>query len=152
MGFRICLRFRVMQQGVINREAIAQALAVWQPHGGKSLGDGTQPQAFRGRLFLAFDVGRAHNQGQTRQARCAEFVVFNDRFKGAPLAAMIQLHLRQSRRVKRNCPRLSRFQQLFFGDEKEFRVGVDKLADQPRTRHTIYLYVLARDPFHTPPR
>src|SRR5690242_1200150 len=93
---------RVMQQCVIDSEAIAQPVAVWNFHGSNTFGNGAQPQPFRSSLFLAFDVSRANDQRQPLQPGCAELVVFDDRFKSAALAAMVQLDLRQTRCVERN--------------------------------------------------
>src|SRR6476646_6160759 len=140
-----------MQQCVIDYEAVALPVAVRNFHGSKTFGNGAQSQPFRSSLFLAFDVSCANDQRQPLQPGCAELIVFNDRFKSAALAAMVQLDLRQTRCVEENGAAFLCFQQLLFGHKKKFRVMIDKLLNQPRTSYPVNFYVPACDPFHISP-
>src|SRR5262249_57435893 len=116
---------------------------------GESSGNAAKADAFRRNVLLAFDIRGPNNQREPLQGWVLQFVIFNNRFKTAAVAAMIELDLRNTRGIVGNgFVLLRRLEQLFLRDKEKLRFRVDKAANQPGTRHAINLHVFSRDPFH----
>lgn len=93
---------------------------------------------------------RINDLGQQEQRWLRGEIVFLENRVKRALSAMVSKF--NSGNIKRSCAQASRFIHHLIGRyEVEFRVRIDKLLDQPRAGHAVYLDVFARNPLHESP-
>src|SRR5262249_61351735 len=96
--------------------------------------------------------GVAHYQPEPLQCRIIDVKVFENCLKRAPLAAVVELDLRNFGCIERSrvhCAGGS--EQFTFGNEDELRFRINEPLYQPGTGNAVHFDVAAWNPFHDQP-
>jgi hypothetical protein len=140
---------RVFVERVVDRELQTQPLFIRQAEGGEALGDRSQAEPFSGDMLLPHDVGGADDSAESMKGSIRQIEVLEDGFKAATIAPVVELDLRQARRVEGDRALTTRGRQQFvFRHEQKLGLGIDEPLDEPRAGDSIDLDVLACDPPH----
>ena len=140
---------RVFVERIVDGELQPQPLFIRQAEGGEAFGHRSQADAFGSDMFLPLDIGGADDPPESMKGRIRQIEILEDGFKGTPISPVIELDLRQARRVVGDRILTTRGRQQFvFWDEQKLGVGIDEALDEPRAGDSIDLDMLACDPTH----
>src|SRR5205823_8810068 len=104
---------------------------------------------FSSRMLLSFDICCSNDECQASESWIRDFVVFDDGFERAALAAVIKLDFFNSWGIVWNgLHALGTVQKFLFVHKYELCFSVNKPLDQPRASNAIHFHIFPGDPFH----
>ena len=90
---------RVFVERVVDGELQPQPLFIRQAEGGEAFGDRSQAEAFSSDMFLPNDVGGPDDSPESMKGSIRQIEILEDGFKRTAISPVVELDLRQARRV-----------------------------------------------------